>query len=173
MLPSVPFQASQALAAWHRGRDLVAETLVVRAEISELARVRDWTDSLGQRFALPQSTLFAIQLCFEEALSNIVRHGFAGSRDEVTRNKDVHLALERADDRIIVTIEDHGVAFDPLGVAAPDMPTAISEAPAGGRGIHLMRQFAQCLAYERRDGVNRLTLRFTYPTALRSHAVLT
>jgi len=143
----------------------VAETLVVRAEISELARVYDWADALGRRLALPRSTWFAIRLCIEEALSNIIRHGFAGVQDAVPPNKDVRLALEPVDQAIIMTIEDHGIAFDPLGVAAPAVPTPITGAPTGGWGIHLMRQFAQRLAYERRDGVNRLTVCFPNPAA--------
>jgi serine/threonine-protein kinase RsbW len=154
MPPSVPLRAKRA--------PLVTETLVIRAEIPELARVCDWTDALAQRLALPQSTAFAIQLCFEEALSNIVRHGFAGDPDEVARNKDVRLALETHDDAIVATIEDRGPAFDPLEVAPPAAPTAISDLPLGGRGIQLMRKLAQSLAYERRDGVNRLTLSFAY-----------
>lgn len=140
----------------------MTETLVIRAAIGELPRVHGWADALAQRLALPQSTTFAIQLCFEEALSNIVRHGFAGAPKEEARNKNVSLALETHNDAIVATIEDRGPAFDPLEVAPPPAPTAISDLPLGGRGIELMRKFAQSLAYERRDGVNRLTLSFAY-----------
>jgi anti-sigma regulatory factor (Ser/Thr protein kinase) len=34
------------------------------------------------------------------------------------------------------------------------------EAKIGDLGIHLMRSFASGMHYERRDGCNRLTLRF-------------
>jgi len=136
------------------------ETLVVQAEMAELARVGDWAEALAERLELPQSTSFAIHLCFEEAVSNIIRHGFVGCQGEAVLNKDVRLAVERGDDAVTVTIEDHGVGFNPLGVAIPAAPTTISEAAIGGLGVHLMRQFAQYLAYERQDGMNRLTLRF-------------
>ena len=138
----------------------MVEALVVRAEIAELPRVYDWAEALGRRFGLSQSTLFAIQLCFEEALSNIARFGFADGENEVPRNTDVRLTVEPRGDTIVATIEDHGVAFDPLVAAAPVRPTAISEVPLGGRGIHLMRQFTRTLEYERRNGMNRLTLCF-------------
>ena len=69
------------------------ETLVVQAEIAELARVWDWANALGQTLGVSQSTLFAIHLCFEEALSNIIQYGFASGVDMIGRNKDVHLAL--------------------------------------------------------------------------------
>lgn len=138
----------------------MADTLVVRAEIAELARVSDWTNAVATRLALPQSILFAIHLCFEEAVSNIVRYGFRDRQDLAGLNKDVCLALVREADTVIVTIEDHGAAFDPREVAAPTAPTTIDEVAIGGLGIHLMRQFAQDLAYQRLNGVNRLTLRF-------------
>jgi anti-sigma regulatory factor (Ser/Thr protein kinase) len=138
----------------------MAETLVVQAEMAELERVRVWADAIGERLGLPQSTLFAIHLCFEEAVSNIVRHGFVPHPGEAPPNKDVRLALAREDGAVTATIEDHGVAFDPLGVTDPAGPATLDEATVGGLGISLMRQFAQHLAYERRDGINRLTLRF-------------
>ena len=136
------------------------ETLVIRAETAELARVVDWTDTLATTLNLPSSTLFAIQLCFEEAVSNVIRHGFPDGPDEAEVNKDVHLSVERRDDTVIITTADFAPAFDPLGVVPGPRPATIEEAVVGGNGIQLMRRFAQHLAYERRDGMNRLTLRF-------------
>ncbi len=136
------------------------ETLVLQAEMAELGQVGHWVDGVVERLDLPQSMSFAIQLCFEEAVSNIVRHGFVGLEGEAGLNKDVRLALKCENGAVTATIEDHGVAFNPLAVAAPAAATTISEAVIGGLGIHLIRQFAQHLAYERQDGMNRLTLRF-------------
>ncbi len=136
------------------------ETLVVQAEMAELAHVGEWADAVVERLDLPPSMSFAIHLCFEEAVSNIVRHGFVGLQGEARLNKDVRLALKCENGAVTATIEDHGIAFDPLEVAAPAAATTISEAAIGGLGIHLIRQFAQHLAYERQDSMNRLTLRF-------------
>lgn len=136
------------------------EILVVQAEVAELARVDDWVDALAKRWDLPEATSFALHLCVEEAISNIVLHGFADRQGEPGLNKDVRLALECENDTVTMTIDDHGAAFDPLEVAAPIVPATIAEAKIGGLGIHLMRKFAQHMAYERRDGMNCLTLRF-------------
>jgi anti-sigma regulatory factor (Ser/Thr protein kinase) len=138
----------------------MAEILIIQAEMEELARVGNWVDGLVDRWGLPQSTSFAIQLCFEEAVSNVILHNFHGHEIETCPSKNVRLAVECESDAIIVTIEDHGIAFDPLDVPAPAAPTSIDDAAIGGLGIHLMRQFAQHIAYERRGGANRLTLRF-------------
>lgn len=140
----------------------MVETLVVQAEMEELGRVTCWTDEVANRLELPPSMLFAIQLCFEEAVSNIVRYSFAEGADKAALNKNVRLALAREADAVTITIEDHGAAFDPRQVAPPAMPTSIGEARIGGLGIHLMRQFAQDMDYQRTDGVNRMTLRFDF-----------
>jgi anti-sigma regulatory factor (Ser/Thr protein kinase) len=41
--------------------------------------------------------------------------------------------------------------------------TSLEEAKIGDVGIQLIRSFASGMDYERRDGCNRLTLRFTEP----------
>ena len=50
----------------------------------------------------------------------------------------------------------------------PVPATSLEEAKVGDLGIHLMRSFANGMDYERRDGRNRLTLRFVEPPAASS-----
>jgi len=138
----------------------MSDTLVVQAEIAELARVWDWANMEGERLAVSQSTLFAIHLCLEEALSNILQYAFPDDRDGNRGDKIVRLGLRREEDAILLTVEDHGIAFDPLEFVELPAPATLAEASIGGRGIHLMKEFTRHMAYERRDGTNRLTLRF-------------
>nr|WP_294509269.1 ATP-binding protein [uncultured Rhodopila sp.] len=145
------------------------ESLIVQAEITELGRVAAWAESLNETLQLPPSTAFAVQLCFEEAVSNVMRHGFVGAPGA---GKDILLALERRGDTVIAAICDRGVAFDPLAMAPPAPAASIEDAVVGGQGIHLMRTFAQRMDYERRDGMNRLTLRFIVPGPLPDKAPL-
>lgn len=137
------------------------QRLVVRADLEEFPRLVAWTESLAGRLELPSSTSFAIHLCLEEAFSNIVRYGFFGRPDGAVQGKDVCLTLARHDAAVVMTIEDSAAAFDPLTVAAPTKPASIEDAVVGGWGIHLMRTFSQRMEYERRDGINRLSLHFT------------
>ena len=138
----------------------MSESLIVRADLRELARVVDWTEAAGCRLCLQPSTLFAIHLCLEEAISNIIRHGAEVGKDADLRDREVHLNMEQVADQVVLTIEDRGKAFDPFSVPTPAKPGSIEEASAGGWGVHLIRQFAHSHAYQRQDGVNRLTLRF-------------
>jgi serine/threonine-protein kinase RsbW len=136
------------------------ETLIVQADLAELARVNDWLDELADRLALPAATVFAIRLCLEESVTNVARHGFPPEADRPGLEKTVRLSLSRTARDVELSVVDHGVSFDPLAAATPAEPTSIADAEVGGLGIHLMRKFTRHLAYERCDEANRLTLRF-------------
>ena len=49
-----------------------------------------------------------------------------------------------------VEVIDDGRAFNPLEVPAPDLSLAMSDRPIGGLGIHLLRELADEVKYERR-----------------------
>ena len=60
-------------------------------------------------------------------------------------------------DRLCLSVEDDGRAFDPLARAVPDTGLAVEEREIGGLGIHFVRSLVQDIAYERRGPLNRLT----------------
>jgi serine/threonine-protein kinase RsbW len=130
-------------------------TIVVQAELSEIARIAAWSDAFAAECKLPPRTLFALQLCLEEQVSNIICHGVPDGA--------IRLALELAGDTVVATVEDHGAGFNPLDAPAPEKPQSLDDARVGGLGIHLLRKFATAVDYERRDEINRLTLRFALP----------
>jgi anti-sigma regulatory factor (Ser/Thr protein kinase) len=68
---------------------------------------------------------------------------------------DVHLH----DQVLEVAIVDDAAAFNPLEARPPDTASGLDERPIGGLGIHVVRKLMDEMAYERREGRNRLTLR--------------
>jgi anti-sigma regulatory factor (Ser/Thr protein kinase) len=136
----------------------MAETLAIAADLGELVRVGAWAEALAERWSLPASTAFGVSLCLEEAVSNAIRHGYPEGPEGA--GPGIGLSLDREPGALTLVIEDHGIAFDPLGHATPALPGSVENAQVGGMGIHLMRKFARSLDYERRDGANRLTIRF-------------
>jgi anti-sigma regulatory factor (Ser/Thr protein kinase) len=133
------------------------ETLTLRADLAELARVPAWLATAGTRLALPEATIFALDLCLEEAVSNIIRYGLPDAPPE---QPAVHLKMSREATLLRLVIEDHGPEFDPLQAPDPQFPTRLEDAAIGGLGIHLMRRFTQSMHYQRRDGTNMLSLDF-------------
>jgi serine/threonine-protein kinase RsbW len=135
--------------------DLEANRLELRGDLSELSRLAEWTKARTPQ-VIAADTLFAVQLCLEEAVANIIMHG-GGAKDD---RLQIAIALERNGGTLVARIEDSGREFDPTQFPPPSVAKSLEEAKVGDLGIHLMRSFASDMHYERRDGRNRLTLRF-------------
>ena len=66
--------------------------------------------------------------------------------------------MERVGKRLIVTITDDGVPFNPLSVVTPRTDLALEDRVTGGMGIHLVRNLVEDVSYQRRIDKNVLTL---------------
>lgn len=129
--------------------------MVITAELGELARLATWAEDFARSARLSANLLFAIQLCIEEAVANIIMYSGAAEQ-----RQDVAVELMRTGDDVVAIIEDGGRSFDPTATPVRRKPASLEEARVGELGIHLMRSFSAGMHYERGDGRNRLTLRF-------------
>jgi anti-sigma regulatory factor (Ser/Thr protein kinase) len=127
----------------------------LRGDFSELRQLAGWFEAKAPP-GLSADTSFAVQLCLEEAVANIIIHG-GGAKDD---RLQIAIALERNGGTLVARIEDSGREFDPTQFPPSSVAKSLEEAKVGDLGIHLMRSFASDMHYERRDGRNRLTLRF-------------
>lgn len=124
--------------------------------VNGIVALEDWLQTIQTSLAIPNDTLFAIKLCLEEALTNIVNHAYEdGSEHEIS------VRLMRQPDGLTFEIIDDGKAFDPLEATPPRKATDLATTQPGGLGINLIREFSERLDYERRDGCNRLRIGFS------------
>jgi anti-sigma regulatory factor (Ser/Thr protein kinase) len=139
------------------GADKMLDRLVLRSRLEELAQVPVWIEGLTSRHAIPDKTQFAIDLCLEEALSNVIRHGYGGAED---RFVSVRFTMPR-DSYFEFVIEDEAPHFNPLD--APPLPAinATEETRIGGQGIRFLREFSDALEYEPTPMGNRLRIGFS------------
>jgi anti-sigma regulatory factor (Ser/Thr protein kinase) len=95
-----------------------------------------------------------VDLALEEILVNVIGYAY---EDEGF----IEVECSSGDpDRFLIIVKDWGVAFNPLDREAPDLSGNIATKKVGGLGIHLVRHMVSELKYERKDGVNVLTLVF-------------
>jgi serine/threonine-protein kinase RsbW len=132
--------------------DFEANRLELRGDLSELRRLAEWIKARAPQ-VIASDTLFAVQLCLEEAVANIIMHG--GEKDDRLK---IAIELERNGRTLIARIEDTGCEFDPTQFRPRQVVKSLAEAKVGDYGIHLMRCFASGMHYERQEGRNRLTL---------------
>ena len=128
--------------------------LRIERSMAGLACLGEWVDGIAAALRLDTRTDYALRLCVEEAAANVVMHGAPDDTDAGFFG----LRVAPEPEALQVTVEDRCGAFDPLTVPSPERPTSLEDARVGGLGIHLMRQYAAAIDYERRDGTNRLML---------------
>ena len=137
--------------------DLTENHLVLGARLSEMDQLPLWVDALAARYGIAERVKFAINLCLEEAISNIIRHGYANSPES---HATVRFTMPSVD-YYLFTVDDAAPHFNPLEL--PSLPPVGQQYPMqiGGQGIRLMRGFANKLEYEAIPAGNRLRIGFT------------
>jgi len=135
------------------------DKLTLGSTLSEIARIPPWLESLALRDGIPERTRFVMDLCLEEVLSNIVRHGYADAPDHTI----LVIYGNPRKDTFTLTVEDEAPLFNPLLVQNGPIPGSLEEISEGGRGIHLLKQFSDALNYEPMPIGNRLTISFIVP----------
>jgi serine/threonine-protein kinase RsbW len=138
-------------------KEKTRDQLTLRSQLSELARIPAWVADLRLRHSISENVQFAIDICLEEALSNVIRYGYAGTGDG---RLVVSFAAPR-ERYFEFVVEDEAPRFNPLEEL--DLPALKpnEEIRVGGQGIRLLRQFADAIEYERTSTGNRLRLGFS------------
>jgi serine/threonine-protein kinase RsbW len=133
-----------------------ARRLLLHRDLAELQRLAVWIEDWAAQ-DLSADLSFAVQVCLEEAVANIMM--YTAAQDAPL---DIVVEVERTEQALVARIEDNGSAFDPTRAARWTLPASLAQAKVGNLGIHLMRSFADGMHYERRDNRNRLTMRFGF-----------
>jgi serine/threonine-protein kinase RsbW len=108
--------------------------LSVEADLENLHEVRDYVDRAGERFGVDSAVLADLRLAVDEAVTNIILHGYNG------RAGQVELHLERDGDAVIIRIRDQAESFDASHVNTPQLDTSLADRPFGGMGLFLIKK---------------------------------
>ena len=133
------------------------ELLTLGSRVSDLTLIPPWIERLGGEHAIPGSVQFAMNLCLEEVLSNVIRHGYL--------NQPNHPILVRyavaPDGSSLLVVEDEAPMFNPLAAEETPVGEVLEGNRVGGMGIRLVRGFASGIEYEPTSAGNRLTMAFS------------
>jgi anti-sigma regulatory factor (Ser/Thr protein kinase) len=131
-----------------------AMSVTLRNQRSEIARIGRLVEAFGEAHALSPDLVFRVNLALDEIITNVVLHGYA-DQDE----HGIRVDLDLRGGTLTITVEDDGVAFDPLSVTPPDLDLDGENRAIGGLGLHIVRSIMESVTYERADDLNRLTMR--------------
>jgi sigma-B regulation protein RsbU (phosphoserine phosphatase) len=138
-------------------------SFAIRADPLEFRRASAWLEEYCGQQAVPAEQLARLDLCLNEALANVLKHGGAGAL-----GSDIHLGLGLSASGGVCTarleVTDAGVPFNPLEHAVRPPPASLEDAQPGGLGIAMLRIHADQLDYEHRAGFNRLGISVSWPS---------
>lgn len=114
-----------------------------------LREARRWLVRLALAAAFTPEDAHALAVAFGEACANVHRHAYGGRRDG---RVDVLVAI--GDDRVVVTLDHDGKAFDPSRCAPPDL-----RRPAeSGYGLYLIASLVDDVSFAGTDSGGRVVL---------------
>jgi len=129
--------------------------LILKNDLSEIGRIADEIEAHGEARAWPTKWILNINLSLDELVTNTVSYGYRDS----DAHHEIRITLTEREGSLVVIMEDEGIAYDPFTeTAAPDLEAEVEERPIGGLGVYFVKTLMDEVAYERIDGVNRITL---------------
>ena len=117
-----------------------------------LSGARDLIAAVAKRLGFSDVACCQIALAVDEALCNIIRHGYKRQGDG-----RIWVSLERRTDPdgLRIVIEDEARQVDPEKIRGRDL----DEIRPGGLGVHIIREVMDEVVFEKRERIGmRLTL---------------
>jgi serine/threonine-protein kinase RsbW len=113
-----------------------------------LCSVRAFVESMAQRVGFSHQQAGHIVLALDEALANVIRHGYRGKESERIWVSVWLVSHDELGQGMKIVIEDDGEQIDPANVRGRDL----EDVRPGGLGVHIMRQVMDDVLYEKRVG---------------------
>jgi serine/threonine-protein kinase RsbW len=106
----------------------------IEADLENLKEVRSFILKSGNTLGVKNDTLGDLCLVVDEAVTNIVLHGYDG------REGNVDIQIERDGDSVVISIRDTAESFDAADIETPHLETSLREREFGGMGVFLIRK---------------------------------
>jgi len=121
--------------------------------LNDLGKIAGALEDIADLWSLPVDLTMTLNLVIEEAFTNVVNYAF---QDESFH--DIELVIQKIDNRLVISLKDDGVAYDPTLNSDPDISTSARDRKIGGLGIFLIKKMMDKVSYERSGETNILTM---------------
>ncbi len=125
--------------------------ITVLPVVKEMANVSAFLQSKLSGWSISEHDSNMILVVLDELLSNIVHYSSATF---------VTVGCEYRDNIFFLGFSDDGVEFDPTASAEPELDRTMELCELGGFGISIVKNSAESMDYERKDGKNNVILKF-------------
>jgi serine/threonine-protein kinase RsbW len=135
--------------------DAATDEVVCEARRERLGDLLAFVERACARAALDPDVAFDVRLATEEAVTNVIDHGYAG----VAAPGPIAVRFHHDARQVVVTIDDLAPPFDPATIPRADPSAPLEQRRIGGLGWHFVTRVMDEVRHEPRiPRGNRLTL---------------
>lgn len=121
------------------------------AIMEKLDLVLDFIERMMKKKEAPKEEIMKMQFVIDELFSNIAGYAYPEGVGDIVIVGDVS-----KEGKVVVTIEDSGIFYNPLERENPDIELAPEDRKIGGLGVFLVKNTVEHMAYQRVDGKNKV-----------------
>ena len=127
--------------------------LRIKNQISELEKVAQFVEEIGEELGLSMELQMNLNLVMEEMVTNVIFYAYPEGEDA-----EIELLAKSDGKELTFVLSDQGKEFDPTAKedANPDINPADRE--IGGMGIFIVKNIMNKVTYQRLEGKNLLTM---------------
>jgi sigma-B regulation protein RsbU (phosphoserine phosphatase) len=127
--------------------------ITIKNRYEDMGIVEEQFDEFSNENALPDPIRQSMSIVLDEMLNNIISYAYQGEKE-----KEIEVHFELSGKRLVLTIKDAGVPFNPFARETPDITESVEEREIGGLGIHMVRSLMDEVSYQRQINKNVVTL---------------
>ena len=128
--------------------------LTLKNQLSELERVNQFIEEIGEELDLDMELQMNLNLVMEEMVVNVISYAYPEGK-----TADIELVAESDGKELTFVLSDQGKEFDPTLSEETDMDVNPAERELGGMGIFIVKNIMNKVTYQRLEGKNLLTMK--------------
>ena len=124
----------------------------IQALTENLPAVLGFVDEQLETAECSMKIQMQIDIAVEEIFVNIAHYAYTPEVGNAV------IAMSITDGNAVIVFKDHGIHYDPLAKADPDISLSAEERQIGGLGIFMVKKTMDDVKYEYTDGQNIFTI---------------
>ena len=131
------------------------QEMTIPATVENIEKVTDFVNVQLDNIDCPPKAQMQIDIAIDELFGNIAHYAYNPETGPAT----VRVEVTEKPISVVITFIDHGVPYDPLKKADPDITKSAEDREIGGLGIFMVKKTMDEITYEYKDGQNILRIR--------------
>ena len=129
--------------------------MTIPATVENIEKVTAIVDGQLEQIDCPPKAQMQIDIAIDELFGNIAQYAYNPDTGPAT----VRVEVTQSPISVVITFIDHGIPYDPLKTAEPDITLSAEERTIGGLGIFMVKKTIDEITYEYKNGQNILRIR--------------